>query len=189
MSAKRIIRPVAVCAKCGTSFQPKRKRQRYCSAGRYCHRPPAERLWARVDISDASDGCWEWTGNRDPNGYGRIGIGQTPVLVHRLSWELAYGPLPEGACVLHRCDNPPCVRPDHLFLGDRADNMRDAVSKGRQIQGVRVGSAKLTDDEVLFALHEHAQGVTQKAIAAMLGVVPSTIGAILKGRRWKHLTR
>ena len=72
--------------------------------------------------------CWEWRGLRDKHGYGRKGPYKT---THRLAWEWANGPVPAGMCVLHRCDNPPCCNPDHLFLGTQADNLADMVAKGR----------------------------------------------------------
>jgi len=125
---------------------------------------------------------------RDPNGYGRIGIGQRPVLVHRLAWELAHGPIPDGLFVLHRCDNPPCVRLDHLSLGTQQDNMRDTVSRGRHVRGDRVGTAKLTEAAVLEILQRYGTGgVTQKALAAEFGVRQSQIQAIVNGRAWKHV--
>lgn len=100
-----------------------------------------ERFWARVR---KSDGCWEWTGTLSPCGYGRFDI--APPLAdrwhstgaHRVAWMLTHGPIPEGeghhgTCVLHRCDNPKCVRPDHLFLGTQSENMADKTQKGRAI--------------------------------------------------------
>lgn len=178
---------ILACVTCGAPFKRRRRTSQFCSVACFV-RPPEVRLWARVALSAEPNGCSEWQGMRDPNGYGRIGIGQHPVLVHRLSWELAYGPIPEETCVLHRCDNPPCVRPDHLFLGSRADNMRDAVSKGRQIQGERVASAKLTAAHVLEIHRRYAVGdVTQKRLAAEFGVKPTQIQAIVNGRAWKHL--
>lgn len=94
-------------------------------------KPLAERFWEKVR---KSDGCWEWTGSRNAAGYGKLseGAAGSPRLrAHRVSWELANGPVPAGLWVLHRCDNPPCVRPDHLWLGTRLDNMQDCARKGR----------------------------------------------------------
>jgi hypothetical protein len=89
--------------------------------------PVAMRFWPRVAFGD---GCWEWQGSRVSNGYGHInGIGNG--YAHRAAWELTYGPIPDGLQVLHRCDNPPCVRLDHLFIGTTLDNMRDRDAKGR----------------------------------------------------------
>lgn len=87
------------------------------------------RFWAAVT---KTEDCWTWGRYRDRRGYGRIMMpDHVPALAHRVAWELERGPIPAGLFVLHHCDNPPCVRPDHLFLGTQADNMRDCHSKGR----------------------------------------------------------
>ena len=107
--------------------------------------PLADRFWRNVDRSN-EDGCWEWTGARTSSpwtrrynfpGYGYSFIGSRAdgthkgIPAHRLSWMVNIGPIPEGMIVCHHCDNPPCVRPDHLFLGTKGDNTRDMVRKGR----------------------------------------------------------
>ena len=76
--------------------------------------------------------CSEWTGATDDDGYGRRRWRGKVRKAHRVAWEIAYGPIPEGAKVLHRCDNPPCIEPTHLFLGTQADNVADMIAKGRQ---------------------------------------------------------
>lgn len=102
--------------------------------------PAVERFWEKVSIVEG-DGCWEWKAARYSNGYGAF---SWPVvdrreraLAHRASYELTYGTIPPGMLVCHHCDNPPCVRPDHLFLGTNSDNMRDASVKGRTLKGDR----------------------------------------------------
>lgn len=90
-----------------------------------------ERFWDHILIGET---CWAWTGGKDSFGYGKLwrGLGKTGrALAHRVSWELFYGPIPPGLQVLHRCDNPFCVCPGHLFLGTQKDNMVDMVFKGR----------------------------------------------------------
>jgi len=85
-------------------------------------------LWSKlVEIGE----CWEWTGPRDPKGYGKTKYAGRHVRVHRLAFELATGPIPDAAMVLHKCDNRPCARPDHLFLGDAQTNVDDMIAKGR----------------------------------------------------------
>ena len=91
----------------------------------------AQRFWAKVD---ASGDCWEWTGQRHRTGHGVFTVpGGTPrqQQAHRVSWEMHNGPIPEGMNVCHKCDNPPCIRPEHLFLGSQLDNLRDMIAKGR----------------------------------------------------------
>lgn len=91
--------------------------------------PLEKRFWAKVE---KTDGCWIWIAGKRSSGYGEIKVnGVGTVSAHRVSWILAHGSIPEGACVLHRCDVRACVRPDHLYLGDRGDNARDTHRRGR----------------------------------------------------------
>jgi hypothetical protein len=97
-------------------------------------RPISERFWEKVA---KGDGCWEWQAFRLKSGYGWFGGAEGTDLTHRVAWRLERGPIPDGMFVLHHCDNRACVRPDHLFLGDHAANMRDMVAKGRGRAGPR----------------------------------------------------
>ncbi len=110
-----------------------------------------ERFWAKVN---KTEGCWLWTGAKQGK-YGALTIPgrREPLRAHRLSWELHNGPIPDGLWVLHHCDNPPCVKPEHLFLGDRRDNMLDAAAKGRICT---IGKARLTHCQRGHPLEETA---------------------------------
>jgi hypothetical protein len=89
-----------------------------------------ENFWGNVSI-DKDDKCWEWKRGRRKSGYGKLWYNGKTTLAHRVAWLKTYGPIPEGLCVLHKCDNPPCVNPSHLFLGTNKDNSRDKENKGR----------------------------------------------------------
>src|SRR5438552_17574643 len=107
--------------------------------------PAKDRFWRKVL---KSDGCWIWQGSRSDTGYGCFYDGHA-FSAHRYSWELHFGAISDGECVLHRCDNRACVRPDHLWIGTKADNSRDMADKGREIvpvlQGESHGEHKLTE--------------------------------------------
>lgn len=154
----------------------------------------ADRFWEKVRHVEG-DGCWEWTGARQSDGYAVIGYGRPSVedrhrtaRGHRVAWELAYGSIPVGLCVLHRCDNPGCVRPDHLFLGTLADNTSDMDRKGRgrRPHGESHPRAKLTLGEVnvIRSLYD-AGGVTQAELGRIFGVSGVTIYKIVTRKIWK----
>jgi hypothetical protein len=151
-------------------------------------RPPlADRLWRRVVCSIESDGCWVWTGATTKKGYGVIGTGGQygpNTLTHVLSYILAYGAVPEGKHVLHHCDNPPCLRPSHLWPGTKAENNRDAAQKGRTARGERHPHAKLTPDKVVEIRRLREAGVSYARIRAQFGVAVSTIQKIAAREVW-----
>jgi len=137
------------------------------------------RFWAKVKKTPT---CWLWQRALDEWGYGRFGGGSA----HRVAWRFAYGPVPKGLQVLHRCDNPPCVRPDHLFLGSQADNMADMVVKGRALRGERNPNAKLTWEAVRAIRAQHAAGVSKHSLSRQFGVDRTVITSIVDGLTWKE---
>lgn len=144
-------------------------------------------FWAKVDKTPAS-GCWHWTGAIHVNGYGQFNVGQRMVGAHRVSYELHHGALGHLFCC-HRCDNRICVNPDHLFSGTQGDNVRDAVSKGRQAQGEEAGSAKLTAQQVREIRLRYANGgQSQMEIARRYGVCRESISLAVSGKTWRHLS-
>lgn len=155
----------------------------------YVKGDPAKRFWARVQKKGAND-CWPWAGATDSLGYGRIKLDNRArsVLVHRFSWHLAFGKWPAD-CLLHRCDNPTCVNPRHLFEGSRKDNVDDMIAKGRMPRGAKRGHAKLTDEKVKRILLFIAAGRSCTSIAKRYSVARNVIRGIKSGTRWKHVPR
>lgn len=148
-------------------------------------KPIAERLWAKTNKGEPNE-CWEWQGTRHPKGHGQIGRGRRQdglAYTHVVAWEVTYGPVPSGTYVCHRCDNPPCVNPRHLFLGTPADNTRDMIKKQRHSFGERHAS-KLTEDDVIKIRRLLAEGMTQQAVADRFSVSRSMIGHVGKFNRW-----
>lgn len=142
---------------------------------------------------DATCGCWEWTGSKR-NGYGRMIIGsrkdgtRKSMSAHRVSYELEYGEIPDGMEVCHKCDNPSCVNPKHLFLGTRQDNIDDRERKGRNITfiGEEQPRAKLTKKTVKDARWERAyKGTSFQALADRYGVSKKTMQNAINGVTWK----
>jgi len=136
-----------------------------------------------------SNGCIEWANAKTKQGYGVQRINGRNVLAHRYAWERVNGPIPKGMYVCHRCDNPPCTNPQHLFLGTPADNMADKESKGRGVHptGPRNGRTKLTADQAWAIRSCYAGGgVTQKELAVAFGVHRTTARMVLIGRTHKE---
>ena len=146
-----------------------------------------KRFWSKVKKQDNGK-CWLWMGCKDPNGYGRFSMPPSrAILAHRLAFELVYSTkIPEGMFACHKCDNPFCVNPNHIFLGTPADNMADAKRKGRMERGEKRYSAKLTRSMVLAIRKE--QGPIGK-LARQYGVCEALISGILNHKRWKHVPR
>lgn len=137
----------------------------------------AERLRSKLV---ERDGCIEFTGARNPDGYGVLQSNYRRVMAHRLAFELEVGAIPEGLLVCHRCDNPPCCNPSHLFLGTVAVNAWDMAQKGRSLRRSRNPAARLTEEQFNELERRAANGEPKSHIARDLGVTPTAVGNYLK---------
>jgi hypothetical protein len=175
-----------------------------------------ERFWRHVD-KRGPDECWPWTAHRDKNGYGNSSLHQKAFRAHRLAFYLETGTMPPpDMCVCHRCDNPPCCNPAHLFLGTNADNTRDRDQKGRTARGDRSGSrlhperlargdrsparipgarqgtkngkARLTEAQVVEIRETFARRQAgHSELGRQYGLTPQGIFSIVRGITWKHI--
>jgi hypothetical protein len=193
------------CDRCGAPRKPQ--------SGFYCskdcelaaRREPAfiaRRFWSKVDKSAV---CWLWNGSRNRRGYGLFNIDRRSRLAPRIAWTLTVGAIPDGMSVLHKCDNPPCVNPEHLFLGTMRDNVLDMLQKNRANpakgersgprkhpervpRGETSGKSKLTDDAVRTIRAEYSAGtVTRADLARRFAVKHTTVCDIVARRAWKHI--
>lgn len=167
-----------VCHFCQNTYDPCWKKQRYCSksCGLYGRVRPSARENFMRHVRKHSSGCWIWTGQMSDKNYGKMKLGREQY-AHRVAFVLFVGPIAPKDHVLHRCDNPPCVNPDHLFLGSHADNMKDSAVKGRM-------HPTLTSEQVRAI---RADPRTHRAIAADYPVGVSHISRIKAGVRRYHL--
>lgn len=144
-----------------------------------------ERFWSKVKITET---CWLWIGCLNECGYGSISTssGRT-MLANRASWLINRGDIPAGMKVLHTCDNPPCVNPDHLFIGTQADNIEDMVTKGRGAKGEVSGSHKLTEVQVLELRADRDSGMIIKQLRLKYNTSHANACAIIHRRTWTHI--
>jgi hypothetical protein len=151
------------------------------------------RFWKNVDQRE-EDECWPWTGCRT-HGYGALHFDRRNgvELSHRISYVIHYGSISYGVCICHRCDNPICVNPNHLFPGTQSENMRDMWKKGRgrvfHHQGERNPASKLSESAVLEIIKMRTGGKKLSEMSKMFGVSKSNISSICRGKTWPHVLR
>jgi hypothetical protein len=158
-----------------------------------------ERFWEKVKVGSSAR-CWEWQAARDGCGYGKLGDDRA----HRVSWRIHHGEIPDGMFVLHRCDNPCCVNPSHLYVGTKKDNAQDRERRGRsnhatgqrhgrythphQTRGARNGRAKLTEQQVRELLDAYfKQGIRKAELARQYNLSKTSVGRIVSGKLWPHV--
>lgn len=142
---------------------------------------PEQRFWPRVKKTKS---CWIWIGAKFPSGYGEISVNNRSIRAHRFSYQIHYGPIPDGKIICHRCDNPACVNPDHLFLGTNKDNTQDMIRKKRGLVGEKNPCAKLTLEQVIEIRETN---LPQRKIASKYGISQTMVGKIKRGTKWNTL--
>ena len=194
MGKQRIPRPIRTCKYCCEEFtcKPSYTKRRGKTA-EYCSHPcyiayikSPQYFWSLVIKTET---CWLWSGYLTPEGYGQIRWNRKCRAASRVAYELTYGPVESSKTfVLHRCDNPPCVRPDHLKTGTAADNSRDMTERNRQSKGEHRHNAKLNTEKVRAMRQEYVKRrITFKYLARKHGVSIATAANVIYGKTWKHI--
>lgn len=158
-----------------------------------CKPMSARKRFEESYIPEPNSGCWLWLGcERGSNGYGSLKVNGKSVVAHRYSWEIHHGPIPSKIFVCHKCDNPACVNPKHLFLGSPSDNINDMVRKGRMNctgpknakRGEQNWNHRLTSEQVIAIRNDLRP---QRVIAQEYGVTQAMISSIVRRKSWRHL--
>jgi len=189
--------PTKICEQCQKTFAKDPRcthkyfqRQRFCSqtcAGENwskCRPPRDQETVFRTWFDAASNGCWEWEGAKDKDGYGIFSFEKKTARAHRVALQLSGIDVPKGGLVCHTCDNPSCVNPNHLYLGSNRQNSDDKVKRGRSLKGARHYMAKLTDNDVI-AIRQSTE--TAVKTAKQFGISSSNVVMIRQRRTWTHL--
>ena len=187
----KFLMPLRNCPKCGKLFQVspswlRESKNPRCSME--CRRiNPNERFLKFIDKQES--GCWIWKGIKNKQGYGKFNAPHNhQIRAHRYSWEMVNGPILNGLNVCHKCDNPSCVNPDHLFLGTTSENLIDASNKGRITHGEKHPSSKLNSLKVKEIRNLYSQeGRSLSWLAIQFDVTPQSIFAIVNRKTWRHI--
>lgn len=151
-----------------------------------------ERFWSKVN-KDTDSGCWEWTATKNNKGYGMFTVSSYAgkQLAHRLSYRDAHGPIPKGGLILHSCDNPACVNPEHLRIGTHKENVADMDERNRRVTNTPFGEANcnalLTAYQVIQMRRDYIAGVPKAQIAEANGITKASLDDVISGNSWKHL--
>ena len=159
------------------------------SSGQFEKQDDVKRFWSKVDKTNK---CWTWMREITLDGYGRFTLSYGGAEhAHRFSYRLTYGDFPKHLYILHRCDNPSCVRPDHLFIGTQKDNVADMIRKGRfrTARGTERKNSKLTEENIKLIAKLYLDGARNVTLSKMFNVGSGQISFILHGKRWKHVSR
>jgi len=185
-----------ICQQCQNPFTSKKTKAKYCCKGCSCkagphkqHPPGKERFISKINILGEDD-CWEWKPGQahSKDGYGIFWFEKENWYAHKFSFTIFVRQVPEELKVLHKCDNPPCCNPKHLFLGTPGDNAKDRDQKGRQSKGVDRWSAILNEEKVFQILTLYGTGsYTCKILGDLYGVSRHNIYRIIKGQTWKEV--
>lgn len=145
------------------------------------------RFWAKVTKGDPSE-CWEWNRGCDADGYGVFHFKYATYRAHRMAWTLTHGELSPALAICHRCDNPPCCNPAHMFPGTLNDNNVDKAQKGRSLIGAENPRARITDAQVLEIRRLSAMGVRRRALSERFSISVAQTRRIVVGEQWAHLS-
>lgn len=183
-----------ICPTCKTGFTRDpgyicKGQNKWCSNKCRYSVTPEDRFWSKVHKGDDSE-CWEWHAKTvQRGGYGSLFVvrdgKRCQVAAHRFSWELHRFPITPDVCVLHRCDNPPCVNPNHLFLGTRDDNNKDMANKGRCVPACKY--RVLTDDQARQIIERTKAGERYSDVARDYNILPGYVGMIARGQAYRRL--
>lgn len=182
-------KPVNALGMCSTHYMQQR-RAGLLPIGTRARGTAEERFLRHIEKTDS---CWNWTGRLVGKGYGSLGLGGAGakgILAHRLSYQMHKGEIPEGMVVMHKCDNPRCVNPDHLDVGTQSQNIKDALSRGRKlmpthkVRGDECGASKLTSEQVLSI---RASTLSLNEMAEQYGVSRSAIERVRYRKTWRHI--